>query len=161
MLWPGLEHLGHLLEKDSEGGVLVSDQRECGGWVSPASPFLLLTFTPEGLLRNLRYWEQYCKRQECSIREEPRPGNGTAPGRTSHPTKLWRQAIGVRPVYPRGIYSRPVCNRMGSHWAVDFNKEVVFGCGDGWAAGASLARSGEESCYSLPCRGRGAHWSLQ
>lgn len=82
-LWPGLEHLGHLLEKDSEGGVLVSDQRECGGWVSPAAPFLLLTFTPEGLLRNLRYWEQYCKRQECSmIREEPRPGNGTRPDNT-------------------------------------------------------------------------------
>lgn len=63
VLWPGLEHLGHLLEKDSEGGVLVSDQRECGGWVSPESPFLLLTFTPEGLLRNLRFWEQYCKKE--------------------------------------------------------------------------------------------------
>lgn len=35
-------------KKDGEGGGLVSDQRECGGWVSPASTFLLLAFTPRG-----------------------------------------------------------------------------------------------------------------
>jgi hypothetical protein len=43
---PGLEHLGPFLEKDTEVCVLLSGQREGGGWVSP---FLLLGFTPEGV----------------------------------------------------------------------------------------------------------------
>lgn len=45
MLWPGLEHLGTSWKK-----TLVSGQRECGGWVSPASAFLLLGFPPEGVV---------------------------------------------------------------------------------------------------------------
>lgn len=63
MSWPGLKHLGPLLEKDTEGCVLVSDQR--GGWVGVGSlqclPFLLLGFHPlRGLHSNLRYWEKSC-----------------------------------------------------------------------------------------------------
>lgn len=49
MSWPGLEHLGPFLEKDTEACVLLFDQREGGGWVSLVSPFLLLGFTPEGV----------------------------------------------------------------------------------------------------------------
>lgn len=51
MSWPGLEHLGPLLEKDTEGCVYpcVSDQREGGGRFFPIPPFLLLGFTPEGV----------------------------------------------------------------------------------------------------------------
>lgn len=49
MSWPGLEHLGPFLEKDTEVCVLLSGQREGGGWVSPVSPVLLLGFTPEGV----------------------------------------------------------------------------------------------------------------
>lgn len=47
MAWAGASG-APLGKKDREGGSLVSDQRECGGWVSSASTFLLLAFTPRG-----------------------------------------------------------------------------------------------------------------
>lgn len=64
-----------------------------------------------------------------------------ASGQRAHPTKCSGGRLLMSGlVYPRGIYSGPVCDIMGSHGAATglpgFNKEAVSGCSNSWIAGA-------------------------
>lgn len=80
------------------------------GVVSPVSTYLLLGFIPEGVVEKSEVlgavWQGG---KNAVIREEPGIGNGTRHDNIwpeiSPYQALWRYAIDVRPVYPRGIYS--------------------------------------------------------